>query len=63
MHFVGFGGFDDDGGVGESWVMDEAPEGGFADFPVAEVVVAIDAGAESLLAVVAVDDFNFFAPD
>ncbi len=63
MHFGCVGGFDNDGGVGEPWVVDKAPEGGFADFTIAEVVVAIYPGADGLLAVVTVDDFNAITPD
>lgn len=63
MHFVGVGGFDNDGGVGEPWVVDEAPECGFADFAFTKVVVAVDAGAEGFFAVVAVNDFDAVAPD
>lgn len=42
MHGFGFGGFDEDGGVGEARVVDEALEGGGADFAVSEVFVAIN---------------------
>lgn len=63
MHGFGFGGFDDDRGVGESGVVNEAPECGFADFAFAEVVVAVDAGAEGFFAIVAMDDFNAVAAD
>ena len=63
MHFVGFGSFDDNGGFFKPGIVDEAAEGGFADLTFAEVVVAVDAGAEGFFAVVAVDDFDFVAPD
>lgn len=63
MHFVGVGGFDNDGSVGESWVVDEALECGFADFAFTEVVVTINPGAEGFFAVVAVDDFYAVASD
>lgn len=43
--------------------MDKAPEGGFADFAIAEVIVAINPGAEGFFAVVAVNDFDAIAPD
>lgn len=63
MHFVGVGGFDNDGSVGESWVVDEALECGFADFAIAEVVVTVDTGAEGFFAVVTMNDFDAVAPD
>lgn len=63
VHFVGFRGFHDDRGGFKAGVVDEASEGGFADFAFAEVIVAVDAGAEGFFAVVAVDDFDFVAPN
>lgn len=63
VHFVGFGSFDDNGGFFKPGVVDEASECGFADFAFTEVIVAVDAGAEGFLAVVAVNNFDFVAPD